>query len=101
MRTLFRFALIVVVALTIAPALFADPVRPGVQYKELPPFDTTPTVTACIAFSHLAQQCKECTGSWDVNGVRTATCRNRQYHSGCTCVSHGSYCDWRGECMYH
>jgi hypothetical protein len=98
MKTLTRFILIVA-ALTMAPLLYAD--RPNIQYKELPEFPDDPTITSCIAFSLYGQKCKECTGHFDEAGNHTTECKSRQYHSGCTCTSYGTYCDWRGECMYH
>lgn len=96
MRTFFQLAIVAIV-LSVAPSLYAGS---KVEYKQPPP-DTSPTVTACIAYRSYGQMCKECMGTTHLDGTHTRDCKDRSYNSGCYCAKLGpDVCDWRGLCSY-
>lgn len=99
MRTLLFMVATVVMLLTTTTASAALPI----EYLELPPDTTMPTVSTCKAYDAYGQRCRMCWATFRTDGsVEKWTCvqvKNSQNFCTCGDMSRGG-CYPKGLCQY-
>lgn len=96
------FVLVLATVVTLLMASTASAALP-IEYKEIPPDNTNPTIKSCVAYGAYGQTCRRCDANFNTDGsVRNFTCvQMRRSNEFCTCgdMSHNG-CYPKGECAY-